>query len=179
MKGKNLVALARIVLAKRERVVMLEPWDKGIVVVTLRYGSEVRDAKEFFDEIPAVAVPADMRKLAEHILETKAADFEPNTFVDHYEEAVVEMLKKKQAGLPMPRGAAAPPPHNVINLMDALKRSLANDRGPAPAAKGKKKMDGQREMLLPISGKGPAKVAAEKPAAPAKPSKATTGRKAG
>lgn len=180
MKGKNMVALARVVLAKRERVAMLEPWDKGIVVVTLRYGSEVRDAKEFFDEIPAVAVPADMRKLAEHILETKEAEFEPNSFIDRYEEAVVEMLKKKQAGLPMPRGAAAPPPHNVINLMDALKRSLANDRGPAPAAakKGKKKMDGQREMLLPLQGKGQAAApkAAEKPKQAAKPA---TRRKAG
>ncbi len=171
MRGKEMVALGRVVLAKRERVVMLEPWDKGLVGVTLRYGSEVRDAKEYFDEIPAIKVPDDMRKLAEHILETKAADFEPNTFVDRYEEAVVDMLKKKQAGLPMPRGAVAPPPANVINLMDALKRSLANDRGPVPAAKkGKKKMEGQREMLLPLQGKGQAqKPAAEKPKTTARP----------
>ena len=170
MRGKNMVALARVVLAKRERVVMLEPWDKGVVAVTLRYGSEVRDAKEFFDEIPAVAVPADMRKLAEHILETKKADFEPDTFIDHYEEAVVEMLKKKQAGLPIPTGAPIPAPHNVINLMDALKRSLANDRGPAAARakKGKKRLDGQREMLLPLAGKNQRPKAAEKPKAAAR-----------
>ncbi len=170
MRGKEMVALARVVLAKRERVVMLEPWDNGLVAVTLRYGSEVRDAKEYFDEIPSITVPADMRKLAEHILETKEADFEPNTFVDHYEEAVVDMLKKKQAGLPMPKGAAAPPPANVINLMDALKRSLANGRGPAPAArKGKKKIDGQREMLLPLQGKGQARKPAEKPKTATRP----------
>ncbi len=79
------------------------------------------------------------------------------------------MLKKKQAGLPMPRGAAQPPPHNVINLMDALKRSLANDRGPAPAAKKvRKKGDGQREMLLPLAGKGQAPKPAEKPKAAAR-----------
>jgi DNA end-binding protein Ku len=156
MRGKNMVALARVVLAKRERVVMLEAWDKGLVGISLRYGSEVRDAKEYFTDIADINVPKDMRELAEHILESKTADFEPDTFVDHYEEAVVEMLKQKQAGLPTPRGAPAPTPHNVINLMDALKRSLANDRGPAPAAakKGKKKMDGQREMLLPLQGKG-------------------------
>jgi DNA end-binding protein Ku len=172
MRGKNMVALARVVLAKRERVIMLEAWDKGLVCITLRYGSEVRDAKEFFDDIPAMPVPADMRKLAEHILETKSADFKPDEFVDHYEEAVVEMLKKKQAGLPMPRGAAEPAPHNVINLMDALKRSLANDRGPAPAPakKSKKRVDGQREMLLPLAGKNQAPKAVEKP-------KATTARR--
>ena len=165
MRGKEMVALGRVVLAKRERVIMLEPWDKGLIGVTLRYGNEVRDAKEYFDEIPAITVAADMRKLAEHILESKAADFEPQTFVDRYEEAVVDMLKKKQAGLPMPKGAAAPPPSNVINLMDALKRSLANDRGPAPAAakKGKKRIEGQREMLLPLQGKGQGQKPAEKP----------------
>jgi DNA end-binding protein Ku len=183
MRGKEMVALARVVLAKRERVVMLEPWDKGLVGVSLRYGSEVRDAKEYFSDIADIAVPKDMRELAEHILESKAGDFAPDAFVDHYEEAVVEMLKQKQAGLPTPRGAAPPTPHNVINLMDALKRSLANDRGPAPATakKGKKKMDGQREMLLPLQGKGQgAAKAAEKPAEKAKPaSRPAARRKAG
>ena len=99
MRGKGMVALGRVVLSKRERVIMLEPWEKGLTGTTLRYPYEVRDAKEYFDDIPEVKVEPDMLKLAEHILESKAADFDSSQFVDHYEEAVVEMLKKKQAGL--------------------------------------------------------------------------------
>jgi DNA end-binding protein Ku len=167
MRGKNMVALARVVLAKRERAIMLHPHEKGLMGVSLRYGYEVRDAKDYFDEIPDVKVAPDMRKLAEHILESKAGNFDPNEFVDRYEEAVVEMLKKKEAGMPLPRERAAPPPQNVISLMDALKKSLANDRGPAAkATKGKKRMDGQREMLLPLAGKGKEKAKPEtRPAA--------------
>jgi DNA end-binding protein Ku len=154
MRGKGMVALARVVLAKRERVIMLQPWDKGLMGTTLRYPYELRDAKEYFDELPNVKVAPDMLKLAEHILETKEADFDPAQFVDHYEEAVVDMLKKKQAGLATPKGKAVEPPRNVINLMDALKKSLAADKSARPQAKkGKKRIEGQREMLLPIAGK--------------------------
>jgi len=154
MRGKGMVALARVVLAKRERVIMLQPWDKGLMGTTLRYPYELRDAKEYFDELPNVKVAPDMLKLAEHILETKEADFDPSQFVDHYEEAVVDMLKKKQAGLATPKGKVVEPPRNVINLMDALKKSLAADKGARPQAKkGKKRIEGQREMLLPIAGK--------------------------
>jgi DNA end-binding protein Ku len=75
---------------------MLQPWDKGLMGTTLRYPYEIRDAKEYFDDIPNVKLEPDMLKLAEHILQSKAADFDPPQFVDHYEEAVVEMLRKKQ-----------------------------------------------------------------------------------
>ena len=156
MRGKAMVALARVVLAKRERVIMLQPWDKGLMGTTLRYPYELRDAKEYFDDLPNVKVAPDMLKLAEHILKTKEADFDPAEFVDHYEEAVVEMLKKKQAGVATPKGKAVERPPNVINLMDALKKSLAADKGARPQAqpkKGKKRIEGQREMLLPIAGK--------------------------
>ena len=95
MRDKGMVALGRVVLAKRERVIMLEPWEKGLVGMTLHYPYEVRDAKEYFDEIPDIKIAPDMLKLAEHILETKEGDFDPSQFVDHYEEAVVEMLKKE------------------------------------------------------------------------------------
>src|SRR4029077_8763201 len=93
MRGKDMVALGRIVLSKRERVIALQPWEKGLLGTTLRYAYEVRNAAEYFDEIPTTKIPKDMLQLAEHILESKAADFDPTSFVDHYEEAVVEMLK--------------------------------------------------------------------------------------
>ena len=96
-----------------------------------------------------------MLKLAEHILQSKRADFDPSQFVDHYEEAVVEMLKKKQAGLAVSREQAAPRTHNVVNLMGALRRSIAQEQAAsARPAKGRKRIDGQTEMLLPIAGKG-------------------------
>ena len=154
MRGKDMVALGRVVLAKRERVIMLQPWDKGLTATTLRYPYEIRDAKEYFDDIPDVEVKPAMLKLAQHILQSKATDFDPSQFVDHYEEAVVAMLKKKQAGLPVSRERAAPRPQNVANLMDALRRSIAEEKAtPAPPKKGRKRSEGQAEMLLPIAGK--------------------------
>lgn len=126
------------------------------MATTLRYPYEVRNAKDHFDDIPDIKVVGDMLKLAEQILETKAADFDPMQFVDHYEEAVIEMLKEKQAGLPMQKERAASAPVNVVNLMDALRRSIADSRGrtaPRPK-KGKNRIEGQREMLLAISGEG-------------------------
>jgi DNA end-binding protein Ku len=154
MRDKGMVALARVVLSKRERVVMLQPWDKGLMGTTLRYPYEIRDAKEYFDDIPNMKVAPDMLKLAEHILQNKAANFDPSQFVDHYEEAVVDMLKKKQAGIPAPRERAAARPQNVVNLMDALRRSVAQEkRAPASSKKGRKRVEGQTEMLLPITGK--------------------------
>jgi DNA end-binding protein Ku len=186
MRGKEMAALGRVVLAKRERVIMLQPWGKGLLGTTLRYIFEVRDAALYFDELPDIAIPKDMLQLAEHILDSKTAEFDPSKFQDRYEDAVVEMIRSKRAGLPQ----AAPKPvaaggGNVISLMDALRRSLAMDEAKAapaakaPAAKAKrprKKIEGQSEMLLPISGKGPAKEVAAKQTA-AKPSK--TSRKAG
>ena len=154
MRGKDMVALGRVVLARRERVIMLQAWDKGLMATTLRYPYEIRDTKEYFDDIPDVKVEPDMLKLAEHILQNKATDFDPSQFVDHYEEAVVEMLKKKQAGLPVSREHAAPRPQNVANLMDALRRSIAEEKATStPPKKGRKRIEGQGEMLLPIPGK--------------------------
>jgi DNA end-binding protein Ku len=66
-----------------------------------------------------------MLELAQHILDTKAGDFDPATFVDHYEDALTELLKRKQAGVPQKREVEQPQPRNVVNLMDALKRSIA------------------------------------------------------
>jgi len=182
MRGKKMAALGRVVLAKRERVIMLQPWDKGLLGTTLRYPYEIRNAKDYFDDIPDVKLAPDMLKLAEHILATKEAAFDPSNFVDHYEEAVVAMLKEKQAGLPVRRDHAAAQPPNVINLMDALKRSIAGQRvaasfdAPGAASKkGKKRAAGQREMLLPLPGKKAKEPALAKPAAKASPRRKKAG----
>jgi DNA end-binding protein Ku len=105
-----------------------------------------------------------MLKLAQHILQSKATDFDPAQFADHYEEAVGAMLKKKQAGLPVSRERATPRPQNVANLMDALRRSIAEERAAStPPKRGRKRIEGQGEMLLPIAGKK-GKQATAKPA---------------
>jgi DNA end-binding protein Ku len=162
MRGKGLVGLGRVVLSKRERVIMLEPRDKGLIGTTLRYPYEIRDPKDYFDDIPEVAVEPETLKLAEQILKSNAADFDPSQFVDRYEEAVIELLKKKQAGIAVSRERTAPQ-LNVVNIMDALRQSIAQEKAaPAPPKKSPKRIDGQGEMLLPITGKA-------KTVAPAKP----------
>lgn len=176
MRGKNMVALGRIVLSRRERVIAIEPFEKGLLGTTLRYPYEIRKAEEYFSDIEDIKIDKEMLKLAEHILETKESDFDPSKFRDHYEEALIELIRKKQAKVPIKKGKAAPPvASNVINLMDALRRSVQSE-GAATRAKpkkGKKRIEGQREMLLPIAGKGGAREAkaetkgAARPARPA------------
>jgi DNA end-binding protein Ku len=186
MRGKDMVALGRVVLAKRERVIMLQPWDKGLMGTTLRYAYEVRDTSDLFSGIQDMNIAKDMLALAEHILETKAGEFEPESFHDRYEDAVVEMLRRKQAGMPVEIAKPATPQGNVVSLLDALKKSLAAEGAKAPEAaagkakKPKKKAEGQREMLLPIAGKGAGKAEAAKPAAKAAATKTSARqRKAG
>jgi DNA end-binding protein Ku len=139
MRGKRMAALGRIVLAKRERIIMIEPWHEGLIATALRYPYEIGDAKDYFDDIPDVAIKPEMLKLAEQILHSKAADFDPSQFVDRYEEAVSESLKKKQAGVPASRQQATSRPQNTINLMDALRRSVAQGRaGSIPPRRSKR-----------------------------------------
>src|SRR6266704_2182252 len=127
MRHKTMVALGRLVLAKRERVIALEPYDKGLLGITLRYPYELRDAKDYFAELPDLILAPDMLTLAEHILDSKAAEFDPASFRDRYEEALLAHLKAKQAGAVQERKQTFAPPHRVINLMEALRRSLAED----------------------------------------------------
>ena len=128
----------------------------------LRYPYEVRDEKEYFGEIQDVKVTKDMLDLAKHIVNQKAADFEPERFEDHYEEALTELINAKRQGKsisakPRPRG------ENVVDLMDALKKSLASEAA-APKNKNPRKVSaGQKEMLLPIEGKKPAAKKSAKP----------------
>ena len=131
MKNKKMVGVGRVVLAKRERPIILRPLGKGLEGITLRYPYEVRGEDSYFEDIPDVKLAPDMVKLAGDIIDTKAGSFDPSEFTDHYEVAVVEMLKKKQAGMPVSKEAPAARPGKVINLMDALRKS-ANERRPLP-----------------------------------------------
>src|SRR6266853_2988346 len=131
MRGKGMVALGRLVLSKRERVIALEAYDKGLLGTTLRYPYEVRNARDYFGDLPELTLAPDMGKLAAHILDSKAADFDPAAFRDRYEEALLAHLKAKQAGAVREPKATLAAPGRVINLMEALRRSIAQDKKPA------------------------------------------------
>jgi DNA end-binding protein Ku len=136
MRGKGIVALGRLVLSKRERVIALEPYDKGLLGTTLRYPYEVRKAEDYFCDLPDVAIAPDMLRLAEHILDSKTGAFDPATFRDRYEEVLLAHLKAKQAGAVPERKPAFAAPHRVVNLMEALRRSVAADTKGATPRKG-------------------------------------------
>jgi DNA end-binding protein Ku len=123
-----MVAIGKVVFTSREHIIALEARDKGLLGVTLRYPYEVRKEAEYFEEIPDEKIPKDMLDLASHIVESKAGHFEPERFEDQYEDALKELLKKKQSGqkIEAPRERE---PSKVVNLMDALRRSVETERG--------------------------------------------------
>jgi DNA end-binding protein Ku len=167
IRSMDKVAIARVVLTNREHIIALEARGKGLVGMLLRYPYEIRDENEYFDDIQDVKVTKEMLDLAKHIVETKSGDFEPEKFEDRYENALLELLNNKRKGEPLRTAAKPRDTGNVVNLMDALRKSLSDvgKRGASQPAKGqkpKKAASGQREMLMAISGKGEGKA---KPAA--------------
>ena len=133
MLGKEMVGMGRVILAKRERPIIVEPLGRGLRGMTLRYTHEVRSEAEYFADIPPMELPKEMLRLAEHILETKTADFDPALLEDRYRTVLIEVLRTKQADLPRVPDEQPATPENVVSLMDALKRSLAAERA-SPAA---------------------------------------------
>ena len=132
MRGKDVVGMGRVVLARRERPVIVKPMGDGICGITLRYSHEVREEARYFANIPKLKLPDQMLHVAEHIVETKTSDFDPAYLEDRYRTVLISKLKEKHAELPKNIVAVRPPPENVINLMDVLKRSLAAEaRAPA------------------------------------------------
>jgi len=154
----DMVAIGRVVLTTREHVIAMEPRGKGIMGTLLRYPYEVRDENEYFDEIQDLTLGKDMMDLAQHIVKTKSAHFKPEKFEDHYEAALKELIQKKSKGIKIeaPRERE---PAKVINLMDALRRSVKSEQpGRTQQAKrGRKRIEGQKEMLFSIPGKQAAK----------------------
>jgi DNA end-binding protein Ku len=134
IKATDKVALGRLVLTNREYVIALEPRDKGLMGLLLRYPYEVREPAEYFDGIQDVKITKDMLDLAKHIVDQKSGHFDPSQFEDRYEAALLEMINQKQAGLPIAK-AKRPTGGNVVDLMDALRQSLKGAGKAAPAVK--------------------------------------------
>lgn len=129
------VGIARVVLSGRERLIALKPYGDGMVMTTLRTAKEVRDASHYFEPGDA-ELNEELLQMAEMIINQKVMDFDSSTFVDRYEEALLDLVKAKIDGKE-PVISKAPEQGKVVNLMDALKASIEEDRAPAAASKAK------------------------------------------
>src|SRR6516165_7468649 len=129
--GQEAFAVIRDTIAKLN-MIALEPKGRGLVGTTLRYPYEVRDEKPYFEDIPELKLPKEMLDLAAHIVQTKSGHFDPSQFEDSYENALIDLLKKKQAGEKIEPARESPPPR-VVNLMDALCASIDAEEKKAPA----------------------------------------------
>jgi DNA end-binding protein Ku len=151
MKKDDLVGLARVVIYRREHLLLLAPRGKGMMGTVLRYKTEVRAEKNYFDEIETVKVTPDMLKLAVQILDSKKGHFDPSKFEDRYETALMDLIKAKRAGKKPPAVSEAKP-SNVINLMDALRKSArggGESRGSTSARKSSGRKSTGRKRAAP------------------------------
>jgi DNA end-binding protein Ku len=160
MKQAGKVALARIVLSGRERLVAIQPKKEGFVLTTLRAGKEVKDASEAFEDLN-VKISKDMLSMARQIIDQKKATFDPKSFEDRYEQALLTLVRSKIAG-GEPVITKAPERGNVINLMDALKRSIEEERRPPAPSVGKARKAAQSKPAKRAAASKSTKPAARK-----------------
>ena len=177
MRDENVVGLGRVVMARRERIMMLDPLAKGLLGTVLRYASEVRAENSYFEDVPDMKLPEEMKDLAHVIIQRKSGHFRPEEFTDRYEDAVVELIRAKQAGMPAPAAEQPARPSNVVNIMDALRRSIAAEGAPAPAARKAASASAEEAALAP-KPKAPSKASAARGAKPAAAPAAQRARKA-
>ncbi len=124
MRRKKVAGIARVVLSGRERIVAVKPRGKGIILQTLRYGSEVRSEEPYFEDVGTGKVDAQMLKLAEQLINQRLGEFDPSEFSDRYGEAVLALVKSKIAGQPIEVLEEEEPTAKVVSLMDALRQSV-------------------------------------------------------
>ncbi|MDB5472579.1 MAG: Ku protein [Caulobacter sp.] len=132
------VALARLVMHQRERLLGIEPRGKGLIAWSLRSNKEVRDVGDYFDDIPAHKGDKEMVAIAEKIIEQKEGPFDPSKFNDRYEDALRDLIAEKKKGKGRTVKAEEPEDTNVVDLMAALKKSLEAKGGAKKAAPAKK-----------------------------------------
>ena len=139
MRQAKVAALARTVLFRRLRTVLIRPHGKGLIGTTLNFDYEVRSAKEAFEDIPAMKIEGEMLDLAKHIINTKKGSFDPKSFDDRYDAAVAELGKAKIEGKPLPKKKVSPP-SKPSDLLQALRQSAglkSSEKTKRPAAKSK------------------------------------------
>ena len=134
LEEKNVVALARTVLFRRLRTLLIRPSEEGMIATTLNYDYEVRSAEEVFADIPDFKIEGEMLDLARHIISTKKGKFDPTEFDDRYETALAELIRAKIEGRKLPKKPKAEP-KKVSNLLDALRQSAGAGSGTGRAKK--------------------------------------------
>src|SRR5262245_20070015 len=131
------VAIGQITLAGREHLAAVAPVENGLVLDLIRYGNELRPAERYFDTIPEHKLDRDMLDMALQLVERKSAPFDAEAFSDSYSTALRELVRAKASGRTIVASEAPEPASNVVDLMEALKRSVQEERGtPAKAGKG-------------------------------------------
>jgi len=138
MRKTGRLALGRVVMHTRERLLAIEPRDNGLLAYTLRAHDEVKSADEAFEDIPAHKADAKMVSIAEKIIDQLEGEFDPATFTDRYEDALKALIKSKQKGGGGKVKVEEPEDTNVVDLMEALRRSLGQKGKPAAKPKAKK-----------------------------------------
>ncbi len=133
MARKNVVALARVIMSGRERIVLVQPRGAGMMLATLRYGHEVRSETAYFEDIKDTDAAPPMVELAEQLIDQHTGEFDPNEFSDRYGEAVLELVKSKLEGRPAELAQETESAGNIVNLMDALRQSVGESKGKKPA----------------------------------------------
>jgi DNA end-binding protein Ku len=145
MKKEGVVALGRVIITTREHVIAIEPRDNGLLGVTLRYPYEIRKEQDYFGDLADEKVPKQMLELATHIIATKAGQFQPEKFEDHYERALGELVKKKQRGekIAKPKERTST---KVTSLMEALRQSAAAEGSGSRSQRRHTSTDHQRTL---------------------------------
>ncbi len=132
MAASGMVGISRLVMYRRERAVMLEPRDKGIVLWTLRFGDEVRDEKDYFEDIETKPVDTKLMKLVGELIEERTKPWAPDMVSDPVQDKLLDIIASKKKGRKPPVRAKVEEtsaPDNVINIMDALRKSLSREKG--------------------------------------------------
>jgi DNA end-binding protein Ku len=137
IRRRGMVALGRVVLSTREHVVALEPRERGIVGLLLHYPYEVRGPEDYFRDIPKEDIPKEMLDLAEHIIDSKVGHFQPKKFEDRYEDALRDLIKRKQSGKEI-TPAKVEKPEKKMNLIEALRASLQGGNRSLPSSARKR-----------------------------------------
>jgi len=127
LEDKSMDAIGRIVMQQRERSVLIEPLDGGLVVTLLRQANEVVADKQFFERIPKGKVDPELAEIAGMLIDRKATHFDPASFEDRYEEALAAMIEAKSKGKKLPKPAAPKPREKAVNLASLLKKSLEQE----------------------------------------------------